>query len=423
MPISKTARLNLTAVILLTLVACSEDPAHLQPTGFAVSAPELATPFDQYLEQSRTQVSSALQRSFTEDQRPFGENYSLAEVAAMRSPYQLESRSGCAPGQRPKGFLLLHGLSDSPYLLSAMARDLVAADNCALARALLLPGHGTAPGDLAQATRRDWQQAARYGVESFAGEVDSLTVVGYSAGATLAIDLLNRQRESGSDIDQQVDSLILMSPALALPGFTVRLSPYLGWLVRWTGIEQERDAAKYESFSVPAGGQFYQLLQELEWQQWQPLDAPVMMVVSDADETVSVPDAAQFFCQQLSPDSRQLLWYDSAALQAPDCSGVTRVDVSANDFRVRSLSHVGLTLPPDDPHYGFQGFYRQCLHYAAESEQRQQCQQDDDSSIFAERHLLESLGIEQPGTLLRRTTFNPFYDDMMSRILRFLGQE
>ena len=60
----------------------------------------------------------------------------------------------------PKGaVLLLHGLSDSPYSLRAIGERLHAEGYRVLG--LRLPGHGTAPSGLVDATWQDWAAAVR----------------------------------------------------------------------------------------------------------------------------------------------------------------------------------------------------------------------------------------------------------------------
>lgn len=397
----------------LLLGACGKIPEHLAPTGFAVSAPESPLPFETYIASTREQLGKALEVVYQRSsQSPFGENYPLLRTLEMRAPYEIRESVLCDQNSPRTGYLLLHGLTDSPYLLSAVARSLSGRSPCSVVRSVLLPGHGTVPGDSLDVHRDDWRSITQYGVDSFRDRVDNLYLVGYSAGATLAVEYADQNRG-----DSLLAGLVLLSPALALPDASVALSPYVRWLMRWLGTEQERDAAKYETLAINAGAEFYLMVRDMSWPAMPPLDLPVFMVVSGADTTVDVVAAEQFFCEKLPQARRELLWYSSVNdghLPALDCVGTT-VEPSVDErFRLVSSSHVGVTMPPDDPHYGFDAEYRQCLHYTDYPEQMTQCLSNDADTVYGERSLMSD-GLFQ-GRLLRRATFNPAFGHMMQRI-------
>lgn len=403
---------------LLLLAACGEKPVHLQASGFAIAAPVPDISFEQYLETTRAQLEQALRVVYGRaGESPFGENYPLQRTLEMRSPYEIHEAPLCEADAPRTGYLLIHGLTDSPYLLSAVARSLAGSSPCSVVRSVLLPGHGTVPGDSLDVHRDEWRQITRFGVDSFRGRVDQLYLVGYSAGATLAVEYADENRQ-----DDFLAGLVLLSPAMALPDWTVALAPYIRWFVDWLGVEQERDAAKYETLAINAGAEFYKLVRELDWPDMQPLTLPVFMAISGADTTVDVHAAGEFFCDKTSAGNRQLLWYeaiDSNNLPMTDCSGLTVQSVADVNNRLVSISHVGITMPVSDPHYGLDAGYRQCLHYSAQPEQYQQCTTDDIDTVYGERSLLVD-GLYD-GRLMRRATFNPGFADMMHRIDCFLA--
>lgn len=401
------------------LSACSDTPAHLQPSGFAVTAPEADVSFDQYVTATRAQLERALAVVYQRngDVSPFGEEYPLQRTLEMRAPFEIREAPLCAADSPRTGYLLVHGLTDSPYLLSAVARSLAGRSPCSVVRSILLPGHGTVPGDTLDVHRDEWRQITRYGVDSFRGQVSELYLVGYSAGATLAVEFADQHRD-----DSLLAGLILLSPAMALPDPTVRLAPYVRWFVDWLGVEQERDAAKYETLAINAGAEFYRLVTELNWPQMMPLELPVFMAVSGADTTVDVGAAADFFCQKTSVNQRHLLWYssvDDGHHPEADCSGIAVQSVVDAGHRLISISHVGISMPSTDPHYGRDAGYRQCLHYAAVPERYEQCLADDLDTVYGERSLLID-GLYD-GRLMRRATFNPAFTAMMQQIDCFLA--
>jgi alpha-beta hydrolase superfamily lysophospholipase len=121
-------------------------------------------------------------------------------------------------------FLMLHGLSDSPYSMRALAEDLHARGASVVG--LRLPGHGTAPTALARVDWRDFTAAVRLAMRSMRRDLPPgvpLFMVGYSNGAALAVEYTLQALER-QDLPLPA-GLVLMSPALAV-------SPTAG-LARW----------------------------------------------------------------------------------------------------------------------------------------------------------------------------------------------
>ena len=72
------------------------------------------------------------------------------DVVEDRAPFELVPERGRCPrgadGRHARAALLLHDLGGTPYEMRDIARAFAA--DCYLVRAVLLPGHGTVPGDL-----------------------------------------------------------------------------------------------------------------------------------------------------------------------------------------------------------------------------------------------------------------------------------
>ncbi|MGD8960311.1 MAG: alpha/beta fold hydrolase, partial [Desulfobacteraceae bacterium] len=86
------------------------------------------------------------------------------------------------------GVLLLHGMSDSPYSLRAIGQSLNQHRFWVLG--LRLPGHGTAPSGLLSIHWEDMAAAVRLGMAHLAAKLGDkpIHIIGYSTGATLALD-------------------------------------------------------------------------------------------------------------------------------------------------------------------------------------------------------------------------------------------
>src|SRR5690606_24290937 len=190
-PVKRLASSLLRSCALMVAVllgACSVESTVLKPSGFAVTVPAAGTSFPSYVADAESHIYSALmQAQYAHEAEPFGPGYPIEKLVAMRAPYELlPDPARCADGER-SGFVLIHGLTDSPYLVRSVAESLHERYPCALLRGLLLPGHGTVPGDTLKVGRDEWRAAVSYGVESVDAEVDAVYLVGFSLGTALAL--------------------------------------------------------------------------------------------------------------------------------------------------------------------------------------------------------------------------------------------
>ncbi len=144
--------------------------------------PSAAADFAAYVEQSKAQIAAA-NLAIGKELGP--------QVIEDRAPFELapdpERCPRTADGRHERAVLLIHGLGGQPYAMRALAERFAAA--CYLARAILLPGHGTVPGDLLEVGYEDWVEAtrARRAAASQARPSDSIWSA-FRAGGTLALD-------------------------------------------------------------------------------------------------------------------------------------------------------------------------------------------------------------------------------------------
>jgi len=112
------------------------------------------------------------------------------------------------------GFLLLHGMSDSPYSLSNIGRRLHAAGAWVIG--LRLPGHGTAPSGLVQVRWEDMAAAVRLAMHHLNEKVGErpLYLVGYSNGGALAVHYaLCGIKDAALP---EVSGIVLISPSIGV---------------------------------------------------------------------------------------------------------------------------------------------------------------------------------------------------------------
>ena len=395
--------LLLGAVMVIT--GCATPSPRLQPSGlnttFAVAE---GTPFAKYLQETREMIIKA-RVDIHDDNREV--------VLKANMPFELRPDEGNFPkgknGKYRKGILLIHGLSDSPYLLQPLARHLQ--KQGFLVRTILLPGHGTVPGDLLNIRYQEWIRAVEYGIRAMKGEVTDLFLGGFSTGAALSV--LESMK------DKEIKGLVLISPALAVKDSKVALAGMLSGFKDWVGdIQDDVDYAKYETFAVNAAYQIYLLTREIDalLDQGRRIEAPVFAALSQEDMTID-PERALFVLEQYAPSPRNVLVVYAKNPQGksrPFGGKIYNENSFIADKKVLDFSHVALPTPCDDRHYGSHGGYKSCLHYRNDQEKRRTCLLDD--SIWKG----EISGDNLKAFTVRRLTCNPKYDGMIEKLDQFL---
>jgi len=218
--------------------------------------------------------------------------------------------------------LLLHGLTDSPYSLRAVAEILFGEGYHVVA--LRLPGHGINSGALTTARLRDWRAAVDLGARHLETEVGSgrpFLLVGYSNGAALALDYTFRALDE--DLPRP-HRLVLFSPQIAVSPFAplASLHQAVSWIpglerLRWIDIIPEFDPYKYNSFPKNAGRQAYLLTRDIQ----RSLDRliredrvgevpPMLSFASLADATVRVEAVVDSLYDRIRDPRSELVIFD-----------------------------------------------------------------------------------------------------------------
>ncbi len=306
------------------------------------------------------------------------------------------------------GVLLLHGLSDSPYSLRALGQRFLSEGFTVVW--LRLPGHGTNPRALADATCEDWMAAVRVAVKGLRARLPNgvpLVMAGYSNGGALC---LHYALEAVDDSNLPVvDAILLMSPMIGVNPLArmTRLYHLLGLLTRdektkWSKIFAEIDPFKYSSWPMNASVQAWKVTAAVERKlaKLKKLGRiaempPVLAMQSVVDSTVVVPKLITVLFDRLASEASELFLFDvnrdhtltnllnfefeSTVLAKLERSDRPfRLTVMRNEedspqlsLHVRdngvwkqqavelwwskgcaSLSHIAVPIPPDDPIYG-----------------------------------------------------------------------
>jgi alpha-beta hydrolase superfamily lysophospholipase len=219
--------------------------------------------------------------------------------------------------------LLVHGLSDSPYSMRAIAE--VFRDQGFYVLALRLPGHGTIPSGLCHVRWQDWyaavELAARYAAQR-AGPDGPFYAGGYSTGA--ALTTLYSLRALDDTSLPQPSRLVLISPAIGISKAAV-LTKILAGLSfipyfeksEWIDVAPEYDPFKYNSFPVNAAQQIHALTGELQ----SALDAGqaagrlsamprVLAFQSLVDATITAHEVVSGLLMRLPPSGHELVVFD-----------------------------------------------------------------------------------------------------------------
>lgn len=329
------------------------------------------------------------------------------EIVAGNSPFELLPEGNSHKGRdQPyrRGILLTHGLTDSPYQMRRLAASFQRLGFRVMA--VLLPGHGTQPGDLLDIHWREWEKAVVYGADTLAAEVDELYLGGLSAGAALSV--------LQAAHDQRVRALFLFSPAFAVnprAKWANLHRLYSRWLPKeaWVNVQQDRDLYKYESFCKNAAAQMYALTQALPQRE---LDIPVFAVASADDATVISAVTLDFMQRARHPASR-LVWYATEKIERQN---VEWVNSAVPEKRILSSAHTAIVMPPEDAHYGAHGSYANCLHYYEVDKPKyhacRACGPETWLGEVTERNLRHGV--------LRRLMYNPHYASMELSMQRFI---
>ncbi|HSA82626.1 MAG TPA: alpha/beta fold hydrolase [Geminicoccaceae bacterium] len=403
------------AALLAACAAQGElEPRHA-PSGLPTPLPQ--ADFAAYVEQAKAQIAAANQA--------IGKELAL-QVIDDRAPFELvPDRARCPrseAGRHARAVLLIHGLGDSAYAMRDLAARFAAA--CYLARAILLPGHGTVPGDLLEVGYGEWIEATRQGVLSFADQAEKLYLVGFAAGGTLALDYaLGEHRAS----DPALGGLVLLAPALApRSGFGHFVRSYIaaGALMPAGGFAEllpEEDPVRYASVARNAEDQLNALIDRLEERE-RPLELPVFMALSATDAVIDPEAARRWFCRRLI-GPRDLIWYAPGGTPFDDCRFAV---VRASDPwpGILDLAHPALPIAPDDPHYGVTGDHVECSHYYWETDTPNWllCLDPGKTPANSAIRYGEISRRNLAAHVIRRLTYNPDFDALMGEILAFIDR-
>jgi len=403
-------------ILLIALVSIYQWGWHLNPTSPVLRYQPTglnshfnfpsSQPFSEYIKQSNNMIKQG---------RTLAQVNNTSLVVAQNSPEELLPDpmlcKKTEQGKYENGVLLIHGLLASPYFMHELAKHFQ--EKCYLVYSILLPGHGTVPGDLTQVTAQDWINASQFGLNALTSQAKNIYIVGYSTGATLALlDALH--------YPTQAKGLVLFAPALKIAGkFSWAITPVY-WLSRiipsiaWVSKADDTDPVKYDSFPVNAPYQVNRVISQLQNLSPQKnLKLPLFIIQSAEDSTVDSQTVFDFFTSLHNPQNK-MLWFTQKQMQTTD----PRIQVIMSPIEKQKIlgqSHVSLALHENDMYFGSQGTVKECSQYDKGTPAWHEC--ETNSSIYLGETTQENLRQHT----LRRITFNPFLSDVLQQIDIFLA--
>ncbi len=384
--------------------------ARHRPSGLNSSFTGSQLAFADYVARSRDMLGRARSRLGVAD---------LEKIVDGNAPFELLPLAGLPAGQNKpyrRGVLLTHGLTDSPYFMRHLAAFFQ--ESGFRVMAVLLPGHGTQPGDLLDVSWREWAKTVAYGADRLAEEVDEIYLAGFSAGAALSVYQSLR--------DDRVRGLFLFSPAFEISPRAAwanwhRLYSWLMPPAKWVDIMPDHDIYKYESFPKNAAAQMYALTKELgaQLRQHAP-DIPVFAVASEDDATVHTQATLEFMARSCNPCSKLVL-YTTGAGKPPGGIAVEKLELVNSvvpEQKILSSAHTAIVLPGYDEHYGRAGEYSSCHHYyPGDMEKYAACNQHPEQTWQG-----ELTGQNLKAGMLRRLMYNPNFAALKVSMQQFIDQ-
>jgi esterase/lipase len=286
---------------------------------------------------------------------------------------------------------------------------------CFLVRSILLPGHGTIPGDLLEVEYNEWVAAFSAAVEVFPPSIKQVIPIGYSTGASVAIYYVQNMA-----IDPKLKGIVLLAPGIKAFDENIGLSGLhriYSWLIpkgAWFSLHEDKDLYKYESLPKNAAYQFHLLTKAIR-ENRSMFRMPLMMIGSAEDGTIEMKTAVQFICKRAISLTRIIVYHSNRldSNYGRDCPNISVRDSPSTLFNVIDYSHLALPVKPSNPYYGYMKEYRNCLHYQDDYFKREQCMNGE--FVYG-----ESLSRNLKKYVIRRLTFNPDFEQTVQDILQFI---
>lgn len=407
----KAARLCAASLVLFMLSGCySFHSAKVNASQFSASTqafPVGVQPFDDYLKEVESYLLK--HRAFISDNK--------TQEITMNMPFE------CGTQYREIGVLLVHGLGDSPYFFRDVANAMC--NEGIHVRTILLPGHGSKPGDMLNVSYEQWQQETNHHIRLFSEEVDNLYIGGFSTGANLTTIASYSMAE-----ELNIKGLIHFSPAFKSRFFVSRLAPYIDSLFPWPNVEEEDNPSRYNSTAMPGFAAYQEsvnVLQDLFSQSEKgkrTLNLPVLMVVAEKDSVVDTTKIAKQFRDNFTHTRKCLLWQGEKKPEVPDNQLIMQT-MNLPEQRISAASHMSTLFSEQNTLYGIESEFRICDNgQGSDAEARCKAGEEVWYGPWGFESDIESNKLigDKEERVYARLTYNPYFERTVDQLLAFTGK-
>lgn len=380
--------------------------AQYKPSGYNSHFTFKGNSFSEYVADTTSKVRAARQKVK-------GAN-SSETVIKGNSPYEIIP-SNAVPGTTKKyrdAVVVIHGLKGSPYEMRELSQFF--ARRGMVVRNILLTGHGTVPGDLLKARYKDWNELVEFAVKDTLKIADNVHIAAYSTGGGLAIE---------KSYKHHIKSLILFSPMVEINSSVEFLLPSVSLVgkafssVRWKEKNDEINPYGYSSLPYVSISQVYSLQKKIKRLRDKSISKlPIFVAAPMDDVTVDAKTTIDFVKKNKNPDSKMILY----ARSNPEISDprIKVINAKIPSQKILSMSHVGVVSSPSNIIYGRFGKVKRCTIYNDIPEKLKECYDPKSNNVYyGEKNLIK----DGDKRVIRRITFNPFFNSMLDDLNKFLN--
>ena len=374
-----------------------------QPSGVNSNFLFKGETFQEYLAYTRELVQTARRKTEGADD---SEEVVLGNASSEIVP------ANVIPGKEKKYkdlVVIIHSLTGSPYEMKELSKYY--ASRGMVVRNIMLPGHGTIPGDTVDVQYKDWDAAVEFVLQDSLKIADNVHMAGFSTGGGLSIL---------KSYKYPIKSVMLFAPMIEINSPVAFLLPIVSSVgrvikkLRWEALEPETNPYKYESMTYSIAAQVYKLQKQIEKVITGEFKQPMFAVLSMEDTTVSSDTTVAFFKNTTNVLNRMII-YSKSPKKFHD-SRIKTMNFAGFARNINSSSHAGIVTKIDDPYFGLNAPYKICTAYLSDMEKYKKCE-----SLHHTKVVYGEGGPEDGSeTILRRITFNPYFDQMTVDLGKFL---
>lgn len=374
----------LLGCLLISAISCSLFPKsrnaslHNSPAYYNYLQPD----FKAYL---------SVTEKWLKHNRQFLTEHNEKEIA-MNMPFELGSRTDL-----DKAILLVHGLGDSPFSFSDVAKSLN--NQGFYVQVLLLPGHGSKPKDLMLPSYNDWQTIVDHYASLLKADFNEVWLGGYSTGGNLVtIHTIE---------NNNIDGLVLFAPGFqsnipVIERFAPLASIFVDVVER-----NETNLVKYIS-GVTNGGLAYteSAFKLRDLFEEHKVTVPALLVISESDSAVDSKSVKSLYLENFVNSKNKVVWYGNEKTKNDlEHQSVEYYSMKLDEQKISTGSHMSPLFAPDNVYYGKKGERRMCEIEFKKSAPLF-CQKRQSDVWYA------AWGHKEEGKKYTRLTWNPYYEEL-----------